>query len=211
LLRITYISEESAPFSVSALLELLQQCHLNNPRQGLTGLLIYGNGTFLQSIEGEDEAVKALVEKISKDQRHRGFRMLRKEMATERLYGDWSMRFERLTEESLRKVPGLREFAIKKFNRDYLDTHVEVAELLLETHRSAGQHQALEKEARDKQITELRRALQACEQRQQMAALLIESVMETGKQSRLDDSQLRLCKAMLNSMRKTGKARARSK
>ena len=211
MLRITYISEESAPFSVSALLELLQQCHLNNPRQGLTGLLIYGNGTFLQSIEGEDEAVKALVEKISKDQRHRGFRMLRKEMATERLYGDWSMRFERLTEESLRKVPGLREFAIKKFNRDYLDTHVEVADLLLETHRSAGQHPALEKEARDKQITELRRALHACEQRQQMAALLIESVMETGKQSRLDDSQLRLCKAMLNSMRKTGNARARSK
>jgi len=113
LLRITYISEESAPFSVSALLELLQQCHLNNPRQGLTGLLIYGNGTFLQSIEGEAEAVKALVEKISQDQRHRGFRILRKEMATERLYGDWSTRFERLTEESLRKVPGLREFAIK--------------------------------------------------------------------------------------------------
>jgi len=57
----------------------------------------------------------------------------------------------------------------------------------------------------------LRRALHACEQRQQMAALLIESVMETGKQSRLDDSQLRLCKAMLNSMRKTGKGRARNK
>jgi len=82
---------------------------------------------------------------------------------------------------------------------------------LLKTHRSAGQHPALEKEARDKQITELRRALHACEQRQQMAALLIESVMETGKQSRLDDSQLCLCKAMLNSMRKTRKGRARSK
>ncbi|NCX22675.1 MAG: hypothetical protein EBX17_05705 [Betaproteobacteria bacterium] len=46
LLRITYISEESKPFSISALLELLQQCHINNPRLGLTGLLIYGNGTF---------------------------------------------------------------------------------------------------------------------------------------------------------------------
>jgi hypothetical protein len=173
--------------------------------------LIYGNGTFLQSIEGEDDSVKALLEKISQDPRHRGFKVLRRDMISERLYGDWSMRFERLTEESLRKVPGLREFALKKFNRDYLDTHVEVAELLLESHRGASHNPALEKDAREKQIAELRRALDACLQRQQMAALLIESVLETGKQNRLDDAQLRLCKSMLNSMRKTGKSRVRAK
>ncbi|NCV61997.1 MAG: BLUF domain-containing protein [Betaproteobacteria bacterium] len=209
LLRITYISEESKPFSISALLELLQQCHINNPRLGLTGLLIYGNGTFLQSIEGEDEAVKSIVDKISQDQRHRGFKILRKELATERFYTDWSMRFERLTEESLRKVPGLREFAIKKFNRDYLDTHVEIADLLIDSHRPAAQNPALDKEVREKQIVELRHALDACQQRQQMAALLIESVMETGKHSRLDNTQLRLCNSMLNSMRKSTKGRVR--
>lgn len=211
MLRITYISEESAPFSVSALLELLQQCHINNPRLGVTGLLIYGNGTFLQSMEGEDEAVKGLIDKISRDPRHRGFKVIRREMATERLYSDWSMRFERLTEESLRKVPGLREFAIKKFNRDYLDTHLEVADLLLDSNRIAGLNPALEKDNREKQIIELRRALEACQQRQQMAALLIESVMETGKQTRLDESQLRLCKSMLNSMRKGSNTRSRAK
>jgi len=210
-LRITYISEESAPISVSALLELLQQCHINNPRLGITGLLIYGNGTFLQSVEGDDESVKGLIEKISRDPRHRGFKVIRKEMATERLYGDWTMRFERLTEESLRKVPGLREFALKKFNRDYLNTHLEVADLLIESHRSPGQNPVLEKDLREKQITELRRALDACQQRQQMVALLLESVMETGKHTRLDDSQLRLCKAMLNSMRETSKTRSRAK
>ena len=211
MLRISYISEESAPFSISALLELLQQCHFNNPRFGITGLLMYGNGTFLQSIEGDDEAVKALVERISQDPRHRGFRILRKELASDRLYGDWSMRFERLTEESLRKVPGLREFAIKKFNRDYLDTHLEVADLLLDSHRSPSPNPALEKDAREKQFNDLRRALDVCQQREQMSALLIEAVMEMGKQSRLDDMQLRLCKAMLMSLRKAGKSRVRAK
>ena len=215
MVRITYISEESAPFSVSGLLELLNQCHVNNPRLGITGLLIYGNSTFLQSIEGDDEAVKALVEKISQDPRHRGFRVLHKEMATERLYGDWSMRFERLTEESLRKVPGLREFAIKKFNRDYLGTHLDVSEQLLESYRSPPENSPLEKDPKDKpsvekQFVELRRALEACQQRQQMAALLLEAVLETSKHSRLDEKQLRLCKAMLNSMRKSAKGRSRS-
>ena len=120
------------------------------------------------------------------------------------------MRFERLTEESLRKVPGLREFAIKKFNRDYLDTHVGIADLLIESHRPPTQNPVLDREVREKQIIELRHALEACQQRQQMAALLIESVMETGKHSRLDDTQLRLCKSMLNSMRKSAKGRIRT-
>ncbi|NBP39572.1 MAG: hypothetical protein EBV34_14240 [Betaproteobacteria bacterium] len=150
-----------------------------------------------------------MVDKISQDQRHRGFKILRKELATERFYTDWSMRFERLTEESLRKVPGLREFAIKKFNRDYLDTHVEIADLLIDSHRPPAQNPALDKEVREKQIVELRHALDACQQRQQMAALLIESVMETGKHSRLDNTQLRLCNSMLNSMRKSTKGRVR--
>lgn len=197
--------------SVSGLLELIHQCHVNNSRLGLTGLLIYGNGTFLQTIEGEDEAVKGLVDKISRDQRHRGFKVLQKSITSDRQYADWSMRLERLTEESLRKVPGLRDFAFKKFNRDYLSTHIDVAENLIDSYRSPIENSTLERDSRDKQLVELRRALDACRQRQQMASLLIESLVETGKHNRIDDAQIRLCKSMLQSMSTYSKPKPRLK
>lgn len=200
--RLIYVSEESAPFSVSNLLELLNQCHVNNPRLNVTGMLMYGNGTFLQTIEGEEEVVKALAEKISRDRRHRGFKVVRSETIRERLYPDWSMRFERLTEESLRKVPGLRDFALKKFNRDYLGTHLELVDTLAARPRQgASEPSTSDGDHLQRQLVELRKALDASQQRQEMAALLIESLIESATRGRLDDPQLRLCRSMLTSLR----------
>jgi hypothetical protein len=87
----TYISAESDKFTPAALLNLLQQCHQNNTGLGLTGMLIFGNGIFLQSIEGDDAVVDALLERIKNDPRHKDFRLLSRETIHKRLFGNWSM------------------------------------------------------------------------------------------------------------------------
>ena len=53
MIQISYLSKASSPMSAEQLVSLLQQCHRNNTARDVTGMLFYGNGTFLQVIEGE--------------------------------------------------------------------------------------------------------------------------------------------------------------
>ncbi|MFZ9801225.1 MAG: BLUF domain-containing protein, partial [Burkholderiaceae bacterium] len=53
MLRVTYLSRETDPFSARGLVDLLEHCKKNNPDLGVTGMLMYANGTFLQTLEGE--------------------------------------------------------------------------------------------------------------------------------------------------------------
>ena len=66
MIRVTYLSQATSNFASIDLVYLLEQCHLNNPKRGLTGLLIFGNNTFLQTVEGEKNIVEELLEKYRK-------------------------------------------------------------------------------------------------------------------------------------------------
>jgi len=79
-------------------------------------MLLFGSGTFLQSIEGEAVVVDPLIELISKDPRHRDIRILRRDEITGRQYSKWSMGFERVTESTLEAIPSLRNFRLTKFH-----------------------------------------------------------------------------------------------
>ena len=207
MLRVSYLSRESAPFTPRALLDLLEQCRRNNPRWGVTGLLLYGNGTFLQTVEGDAAAVDALLETISRDPRHRDFRILRREEIAQRRYADWSMGFERLTDEKLRDVPGLRRLSLQDFNPEFLSQHSGVVENLLQQHRSRHWDPLIgEIDARDRLIDELRSALGASEQRMEMVALLIESVIESAAHRALDEAHMALCRSTLEALRRAPRA-----
>lgn len=202
MIRITYLSEESTPWTPRMLLDLLRQCHLNNPELGLTGLLVHGNGSFLQTIEGDDDAVDALVAKIARDPRHKNFRILRREVIQRRLYGGWSMGFQRLSEEMLKDVPELENFVLDDFNPEYLSEHPVAVESLLQRHRSQHWDPLMrELDARDNFIIELRNALAGARQRNEMAGLLIESVIESASNGGLDPAHVDLCRAVLASLR----------
>lgn len=72
---------------------ILSKSKRNNARQGIGGVLYYGDGYFFQVLEGPEEAVKGLYSKICEDQRHTQARILDEHAVSKRLYGDWSMRF----------------------------------------------------------------------------------------------------------------------
>jgi hypothetical protein len=202
MIRVTYLSQASEPLSADGLLGLLNQCHRNNTAKGLTGMLLFGNGTFLQSIEGEAKVVDPLIERISKDPRHRDIKIVRRDEITERQYSDWSMGFERVTESTLAAIPSLRNFGLPNFNADYLSTHDEVVDTLLDRHRAPHWDPLIrELDARDKLIKDLRVELTGARNHVEMAALVLETVIEVAKDGRLDDAHLDICRSTLSSLR----------
>lgn len=110
MLSVVYVSAAAVPFSDEALLALLGQSRRNNTRLGLTGLLLYRDGQFMQVLEGPDAAVRALYATIGRDPRHQGVRTLLEEPITERRFPDWAMGFQSLTDEELRAIPGYSAF-----------------------------------------------------------------------------------------------------
>ena len=202
MIRVTYLSQEALPLSSDAVLGLLTQCHRNNTDRGLTGMLLFGNGTFLQTLEGEAEVVDGLMEKISRDPRHTGMKVLRRETITERLYSHWSMGFERVTEKTLSEIPSLRNISLRNFNPEYLSSHGEVVDTLLERHRAPHWDPLIrELDARDKLIAQLRGEIANEHMRSEMAALVLETVIEAAQNGRLDDAHLEICRSTLRSLR----------
>ncbi len=75
---------------------ILQSARRNNQALGITGLLLYIDGGFLQVLEGEEEAVHRIYTRIRADNRHWETRLMLDREAP-RAFGDWSMGFEHLT------------------------------------------------------------------------------------------------------------------
>ncbi|MEN6670002.1 BLUF domain-containing protein [Psychrobacter sp. B38] len=63
-----------------------------NQQHGITGILCYGNGQFLQCIEGQKAHVFALKERIFADDRHKNVETLLLRTIEHRSFSDWRMR-----------------------------------------------------------------------------------------------------------------------
>jgi hypothetical protein len=98
LIQLCYASVAVAPFEAPALQAMLKKARANNTRDGITGLLLYGNGHFVQLLEGDEGPVDALYARIVKDPRHRQVFLLYRDPVTERDFAKWEMAFEHLTD-----------------------------------------------------------------------------------------------------------------
>lgn len=107
---LVYVSSANTLFSPSELVDLLAQCHEQNATVGITGMLLYKDGNFMQVLEGEEEAVRALHSKISRDPRHQGLLTLAQGPLAERQFPDWSMGFRDLNAANVLTIPGYNEF-----------------------------------------------------------------------------------------------------
>ncbi|MDH5457908.1 MAG: BLUF domain-containing protein, partial [Nitrospinota bacterium] len=67
MIQITYISSETRPMLQHDLDDILSRSRENNIEMGITGMLLYGNNTFIQILEGEERTVDSLLRKIRKD------------------------------------------------------------------------------------------------------------------------------------------------
>jgi FAD-dependent sensor of blue light len=91
--QVVYSSAAVEVFSEAQLTELLARARVNNQRLGVTGMLLYHEGSFLQVVEGEAEVLEALFKTISRDKRHHRVVPLLKRPVEERHFGNWKMGF----------------------------------------------------------------------------------------------------------------------
>ena len=70
---------------------ILSQSRQFNPSGGITGILCYGGGIFLQAIEGGRSAISELYGHIQRDARHKDVELLQYEEITERRFAGWTM------------------------------------------------------------------------------------------------------------------------
>lgn len=119
-----YLSSASISFSQRELEELLIKSQSNNTKLGITGLLLYADGNFVQYLEGEESAVKALYEKIQADERHKSVMFMLEGHTEVRCFSDWSMGFGKMKQEeweliyaSLYPPSGSRDFIKKNKHR----------------------------------------------------------------------------------------------
>jgi hypothetical protein len=89
---LVYRSRSITSLSEAELEALLHKAQERNRSQGLTGLLIYDQGTFFQWLEGPAAALAQVWESIKHDPRHRDVHVLRNQTIPKRFFSGWDMR-----------------------------------------------------------------------------------------------------------------------
>jgi len=89
--RILYISTARDGVDEAALDGILRSSRRNNAAVGVTGLLVVGGRRFLQVLEGPEEAVASVFERISRDPRHFAVVRLSRKTIETRAFGEWAM------------------------------------------------------------------------------------------------------------------------
>ncbi|QEL20422.1 BLUF domain-containing protein [Limnoglobus roseus] len=106
MLQVVYVSAAGLPFTQAQLVALLKKSRAKNASLGVTGLLLYHAGSFLQVLEGPDAAVDALARTIAADDRHHRVRFLVRRDAPEAAFAGWSMGFVDVTRDDYGDVLG---------------------------------------------------------------------------------------------------------
>ena len=90
---LVYTSAATRDIPREELGEMLAGGRRRNRARGVTGLLVYHDGMFMQALEGPQPVVHALMAAISADDRHRGIFILLDEAASERRFAEHAMAY----------------------------------------------------------------------------------------------------------------------
>lgn len=135
MLQIIYVSSAKTLFSSAELVELLRKAREKNTRLGITGMLLYKDGNFIQVLEGPDDKVSELFATISQDPRHRAIIAMSRRSIEKTEFGDWSMGFTDMAGLTETDMPGLNSYLDESFSPETLSQNPTRARLLLETFR----------------------------------------------------------------------------
>ena len=91
LVRLMYASRAVPAIDQDTLFAILRKSKANNPSVGVTGVLCFSEGIFLQVLEGGRSAVSQLYNRIAYDIRHTSVELLCYEEIGERRFAGWSM------------------------------------------------------------------------------------------------------------------------
>jgi hypothetical protein len=103
LYNMVYCSRATPGIDAAEVDRIIETSRRWNPAQGVTGLLVFGNGVFFQWLEGPRHSVLELMAKLEADPRHEHIVSLSAtEEVRERLFPDWDM--ELVSADDIRDV-----------------------------------------------------------------------------------------------------------
>ncbi|WP_353226486.1 BLUF domain-containing protein [Novosphingobium sp.] len=91
LASLTYRSEAAVAPSPADLQSMVTSARGRNRTMGVTGMLLYDDGRYLQTIEGPPEAVELVWSSIQRDPRHGRIEILSQHIVPSRLFSGWDM------------------------------------------------------------------------------------------------------------------------
>lgn len=120
LAHLIYSSAATRPLSRQELQDLHAKVERNNAARGITGMLLYANGSFFQVLEGPETTLEQLFAKIAADPRHSNVTRIIQESIPQRAFPDWAMGFSQLEAFELDQIEGLGDF----FAQDHSLSHI---------------------------------------------------------------------------------------
>lgn len=102
---------------------ILVKSRINNPKKQIGGVLYFGNGYFMQALEGIAEEVDAVFAKIAKDRRHTDVKVILRREIEEPRFASWSMKYV-LSADDLKELidtKGMKQFDPYRFDEEMID------------------------------------------------------------------------------------------
>ena len=90
---LTYTSWARPGISADEVDAILSSARINNPLDGISGLLIFNGSAFMQILEGSEEAVDRLAGRLADDPRHSNMSIRDERPIDARTFPDWSMAY----------------------------------------------------------------------------------------------------------------------
>ncbi len=118
---VIYTSKTSTSLSKIALNALIVKSRHNNKENLITGILLHINGVFLQYIEGPEDKIDQLYQKIKEDDRHKDLKILESGLRETRKYNEWQMLFKKITLAELYQLIGNKKDDLKNINMPLID------------------------------------------------------------------------------------------
>lgn len=91
LFQLVYVSDAAIGFQSAGLVAISRSSKRNNQKVEVTGLLLYGGGSFLQMLEGDAANVVNTFQRVERDPRHARVQTLFSGPAHHRMFSEWSM------------------------------------------------------------------------------------------------------------------------
>lgn len=135
ILQLIYTSDATDGLSDAELGRILAASQRNNADLGLTGMLLYGRGCFIQVLEASPERLEQMMARIATDQRHANIRRLLTRQIEAREFADWSMGFHRLTDSDWVSHPAVNHFFDEPLDLSHFKAYGSPARFMLQAFR----------------------------------------------------------------------------
>ncbi len=142
--QVVYMSTETSPFEPAQLTDLLIKARQKNSALGISGLLVYHEGVFLQVLEGEVNAVDNLYQRIKQDDRHTKCELLLRTYIDKRSFCDWSMGYTDTKLFGSKMLQGYNDLFGETFSRDRFLANKSLARQLILAFRDGQWRQNVE-------------------------------------------------------------------